>query len=480
MMRSSTFRLSGEFVAESCGGRIVQGDAVVADAGASIDTRTLRERQVFFAVRGERSDGHDYLAQAVRAGATGLVVAGARVPDAIEAAALNPGNVFIVAVDDPTTALGETAASWITVLGPIVVGVTGSVGKTTTKEMIAAVLRRSFEVHATSGNFNNHLGLPLTLLQTLPRHEVLVAEMGMSGRGEIAHLCRIAHPRIGVVTTVAPVHVEHLGSIEAIAEAKAELVDALPSHGVAVLNADDPRVAAMAGRSLARVTTFGWAGSADVRIVDVALGPDGRPAAQLVVDGVPVEVRLSMVGGHFVLNAAAAIACGRALGVDPVAAAEALASVPPGKHRMDVVSAGTLRVLDDCYNASPLSLSAALRTLADLPAAGRRVAVVGDMLELGVVSDEAHRSAGVEAAGMGVDCLIAVGRNAGFVREGALSAGLSSAAVFTAPDAIAAATLLVALAEPRDTILVKGSRGVGLEHVVEAVRSRFGGDEAGN
>jgi len=480
MMRSSTFRLSGEFVAESCGGRVVQGDAVVADAGASIDTRTLHERQVFFAIAGERFDGHDYLMQAVHAGASGLVVHASRVQGAIDAAALNPGNVFIVAVEDPIQALGETASSWATVLGPIDRGGCGSVGKTTSKEMIAAVLRRAFDVHATSGNFNNHLGLPLTLLQMLPRHEVLVAEMGMSARGEIAHLCRIAHPRIGVVTTVAPVHVEHLGSIEAIAQAKAELVEALPSHGVAVLNADDPRVAAMASRSLARVTTYGWAESADVRIVDVALGPDGCPKVQLLVDGVPVGMRLSMVGGHFALNAAAAVACGRALGVDPVAAAEALATVPPGKHRMDVVSAGTLRILDDCYNASPLSLTAALRTLADLPAAGRRVAVLGDMLELGVVSDEAHRNAGIEAAGTGVDCLIAVGRNAGLVRDGAVSAGLSSSGVFTAPDAIAAATLLIAIAKPRDTVLVKGSRGVGLEHVVEAVRARFGGHEAGN
>jgi UDP-N-acetylmuramoyl-tripeptide--D-alanyl-D-alanine ligase len=480
MMRTSTFRLSGEFVAESCGGRLVCGTGLVAEAGASIDSRTLNAGQAFFAVRGPRFDGHDFLVAAVDRGAIGLVVDAAHAEAAVAVASRAPDRVFVVAVEDTTGALIAVARAWVEVLGCATVAVTGSVGKTTTKDLLAAAIASRYEVHATGGNLNNRYGLPLTCLKLVPRHEVLVAEMGMSAKGEIAELASIVRPRVGVVTCVAPVHLETLGSMEAIADAKAELVEALPAEGVAVLNADDPLVAAMRSRTKARVTTFGTSEGANVRIVAVDVGPDGRAAVTFEVGGGRFVTRLGLVGAHHAHNAAAALAAALALDVDPARACDAFASVGPGRHRMAIVQAGTVRLVDDCYNASPRSVAAALEALKSLGAGGRRVAMLGDMLELGAVTVAAHREAGRQAASSGVDLLIAVGKQSEEVRQGAMEAGMMSASVFTAPDAMVAANVAVALLKPRDTVLVKGSRGVGLEVVVDALVARFGADGEGN
>ncbi|MBM4397205.1 MAG: UDP-N-acetylmuramoyl-tripeptide--D-alanyl-D-alanine ligase [Deltaproteobacteria bacterium] len=476
MMRTSTFRLSGEFVAESCGGRLVIGEGVVAEAGVAIDSRTIQPREAFVAIRGPRFDGHRFLSDATARGAVGLVVEEPAVEAALAAARASTERAFVVAVDDTTRALQALATAWVAVLQPIVVGVTGSVGKTTTKDMTAAVLAARFDCHATGGNRNNNFGLSLTCLKLVPSHEVLVAEMGMNAPGEIRTLATIAPPRIGVVTTVAPVHLEGLGTIEAVADAKAELVESLGPEGCAVLNADDPRVAAMRGRTGAgRVLTFGVAKDADVRIAAVEVGPDGRAAVTIEAGGARAIARLQVVGAHQACNAAAAVAAGLALNVPLADACAAVGTVRAGRHRMEVVSAGTLRVLDDCYNASPKSMSAALATLASIAAGGRCVAVIGDMLELGDATTDAHLDAGREAAAAGVECLIAVGRQADLVRRGAIEAGLPGTSIFVAPDAITASSVALAVVLPRDTVLVKGSRGVGLEHVVEAMAARFAG-----
>ncbi len=475
MNRSSQYRISGEFIAESATGDLIKGPGLDASAGASIDTRTIRGGQVFFAIRGPRHDGHDHLADAVRNGAVGLVVERNRVADALAASAIAPDRVFVVRVDDTMQALSQVAAAWIRILVPRTLAVTGSVGKTTTKDLLAAALGTRYETLATLGNLNNLLGLPLTVMGLVPSHEVVVLEMGMNAPGEIEALCRIAPPDIGVVTSVAPVHLEGLGSLDAVARAKEELVVALHPSGVAVLNGDDPRVAAMRAAAPGRVLTFGQAADADVRIVTVLVDPLGRLTVDLSVGGEQVRVVTGLVGAHQAANVAAAMAGAVAAGVPPQEAADAMASVTPGRHRMEILHAGPVRVIDDCYNASPKSVNAALEVLATIAVPGGRVAVLGDMRELGAATDTAHLEIGRAAASAGVDTLIAVGKFADRVSVGARDAGLASTRCFQAPDAIAAATLALALVRPGDTVLVKGSRGVGLEHVVGALIDRAKG-----
>lgn len=478
MVRTSTYRLTGEFVAESCGGKLLQGRAVAALGGVSIDSRTLVAGQAFIAIRGPRHDGHEHLAEAVERGAAGLLVRWSRAEAALDATAAARDRVFVVAVPDTEKALRDMATAWVEVMAPIVVAVTGSVGKSTTKDLCAAVARSRYQTHATAGNLNNLYGVSLTCLGLVPAHEVLVAEMGTSAPGEIATLCRIARPRIGVVTAVAPAHIEGFGSVDGVALAKAEMVEAVPPDGVAVLNGDDPRVRAMRSRTAARCLVFGRDEDCDVRLAGVEVEPDGRTWCRMVAAGQSVETVLSLLGAHQAHNAAAAMAVALALDVDPAEAARAMAAVEPGKHRMVLKNAGSVRCLDDCYNASPRSMSAALETLQGLPAGGgRKMAVLGDMLELGPLTESAHRDAGIEAARRGVECLVAVGRHAGLICEGAVEAGLPRGAVYQAPDALAAVDVVATLLEAGDTVLVKGSRGVGLDLLVDWIVTTWGRSE---
>ncbi len=478
MVRTSTYRLTGEFVAESCGGKLLQGRAVAALGGVSIDSRTLAAGQAFVAIRGPRHDGHDHLAEAVERGAAGLVVRWSRAEAALDAAAAARDRVFVVAVPDTEKALRDMATAWVEVLAPTVVAVTGSVGKSTTKDLCAAVARCRYQTHATAGNLNNLFGVSLTCLGLVPAHEVLVAEMGTSAPGEIATLCRIARPRIGVVTAVAPAHIEGFGSLDGVALAKAEMVEAVPPDGVAILNGDDPRVRAMRSRTAARCLVFGRDADCDVRVDDAEAEPDGRCRCRMVAAGRPVETVLSLLGTHQAHNAAAAMAVALALDVDPEEAARAMAAVEPGKHRMALKNAGSVRCLDDCYNASPRSMSAALETLQGLAAGGgRKMAVLGDMLELGPLTEPAHREVGIEAARRGVECLVAVGRYARLVCEGAVEAGLPRGAVYEVPDALAAVDVVATLLEAGDTLLVKSSRQLGLNVLVDWIVTTWGRSE---
>lgn len=475
-------QLTGEFIAESTGGDLLLGHGMGADEGVSIDTRSLVAGEAFLAIRGDHVDGHEYLETAVQKGAAGLVVNRDRADHAVAVAATAPDQVFVVAVDDTVKALVAMATAWVEVMSPAVIAVTGSMGKSTTKDMMAAVCAVRFVAHATPGNLNNRLGLSLTCLKLLPRHEVLVAEMGTSGPGEIAELCRIAPPRMGIVTAVEAAHIEGFGSLDAVTRAKSELVRAVPSDGCVVLNADDPRVMSMAEGIEARVWTFGKGEGTDVRILEAGIGENGRTRATFNVGGQVVETRLSLFGAHQASNAAAALAMGTALEIDAETCCHALASVAPGRHRMHLVVAGPIRVIDDCYNAAPRTVSAALTVLADMDVGrGRRVAVLGDMLELGVLNDQAHEVAGREVVERKIDLLIAVGANAGRVARAAMEAGLPHAAVFEAPDSLAAAGVAAAIVEEGDLVLVKGSRGVALERVVNRLVREFDpGPKEGN
>jgi UDP-N-acetylmuramoyl-tripeptide--D-alanyl-D-alanine ligase len=430
--------------------------------GGAVDSREVRPGTLFVALPGERTDGHAYLADAVRAGAAALLVTR---PPAHPAAL---GDVTIVRVADGLAALGAVAAGWRRRFDPLVVGVTGSIAKTSTKEAVAAVLGQRYATLKSEGNQNNEIGLPLTVLAMGPEHEAAVLEMGMYVGGEIADLARIARPAIGIVTAVQAVHLSRIGSLDAIEAAKGELVEALPPGGTAILNADDAIVREMGTRTAARVLTYGFADDADVGAEDVqAHGLDGMRFVLRTL-GDRRSVAIPALGRLSVHNALAAAATGHAAGLAPGAVVAGLAGGWSAPHRVALIRLGSVTVIDDTYNASPGSMFAALELLGDLP--GRRVAVLGEMLELGDEHDPGHHAVG-EQAGRVADLVIVVGSGAAGLAEGARDAGLEPGRVVQVADATAALEALRPRLREGDTVLVKASRGIGLDALVDALRA---------
>ncbi len=442
--------------------------------GAAVDSRLVGDGQLFVALPGERTDGHRFLAEAAVGGAAALVVSRPVPPAVLDAL----GDVTVLSVPDGLVALGAIAAGWRTRFDPLVVGVTGSIAKTSTKEAIAAVLGSAFRTLRSEGNQNNEIGLPLTLLRLGPDHGAAVLEMGMYAGGEIADLARMARPEIGVVTSVHGVHLSRIGSIAAIEQAKGELVEALPSDGVAVLNQDDKRVRRMSDRTAARVLTYGLSQDADVGADDVAsAGFEGmRFTLRLPPSrgGRPVHIPASIpgLGKLSVHNALAGAAVGHAAGIDPAVIVHALAGGWSASHRGQVHRLGRVTLIDDSYNASPPSVTAALDLLAGLP--GRRVAVLGEMLELGKGAATGHREVGTAAAAT-VDLLVVVGQGARGIAAGAKAAGLDASRILEARDREAALDLLRSRFRDGDVVLVKASRGVELDVLVDALRAELAG-----
>jgi UDP-N-acetylmuramoyl-tripeptide--D-alanyl-D-alanine ligase len=446
------------------GGRLIGPTSVTSFSTAAVDSRHVVPGCCFVALRGERVDGHRFLDEAVRNGATVAIVERAvELPAGLDAA--------LVQVPDSLAALQELAAWWRTRFAVRVVGITGSTGKTIAKEIVADVLSRTLDVLRNEGNLNSETGLPMTLLRLEPSHEVAVLEMSMYTEGEIARLAEIARPEIGVVLAVHPTHLERAGSIDAIARAKAELPAALPDHGLAVLNADDPRVAAMRSITSAEVRTFGLGGTADVQATDlVSLGLEGT-AFTLRTPWGTRPLRSATPGRHLVPHALAAVAVAERLGVPLDEVEAALAAGSHAAHRMAVLEAASgATVVDDTYNASPVSVGAALDFLGETPLASgrRRLAVLGDMLELGPEEERLHREIGAMAAAI-VDGLVAVGERGRWIGEAARAAGL--AVVGTARDADEASAVVERVLGPRvgDLLLVKGSRGIELDRLVAAL-----------
>lgn len=445
-------RLTLAEVADATGGRVV-GDPTRSVDAIATDTRALPDGQpLFVALRGVEVDGHRFLADALDRGAAALV----------ERADGDPPSGLVV-VDDTWRAVRDLAAAVRARVAPRAVAITGSVGKTTVKDLTAAAARARYRVASARGSFNNELGVPLTLLGLREDDEVLVAEIGARHVGDIADLAPIVAPEVAIVTAVAGVHLEIFGSIDAVERAKRELVEALGPQGVAILNAADPRVAAMASHAPS-VLTVG-APDADLTAEDVRLDASACPTFTARTPWGDTEVRVAIAGRHQVGNALLALAAAGHLGVDPAAAAAAIGGAVVSPWRGEVTRLGGLTVCNDAYNANPTSVVAALDTLAALRGDGRAVAVLGEMAEIGPTSREEHARVGAEVARRGVGHLVVVGAGAVPLADGARDAGLAPDAIVEVPDADAASAHLAAVIRDGDVVLVKASRVAGLETV---------------
>jgi UDP-N-acetylmuramoyl-tripeptide--D-alanyl-D-alanine ligase len=428
------------------------GDGAIT--GWSVDSRTVQPGDLFFALHGSNFDGHAYVQAALDAGALAAVV---------DRETGTPDRTLVV--DDTLAALQSLAAWARGQWGGTIVGVTGSAGKTTTKDAIAHLLSAALPVGKTIGNFNNHVGVPLSILRLPGDCRVGVLEMGMNHAGEIQRLAAIARPEIGVVTNVGYAHVEFFSSIEGVALAKRELIEALPPYGVAVLNADDPRVARFRSVHAGRTITFGFSENADVRAESMQPGCDGT---RFRGDGVDFET--SLVGRHGVMNLLAGIAVAQAFEIEPERLREAVRTFSAGKMRGERLEHHGITIWNDCYNSNPEAARAMIDVLAKTPAR-RRVAVLGEMLELGRSAEDLHRDVGRYVAEQGIDCLIGIRGAARAMVDAAVRAGLSDSAAHFFEDPREAGEFSRRFLEPGDAVLFKGSRGVAVERAMERLLS---------
>jgi UDP-N-acetylmuramoyl-tripeptide--D-alanyl-D-alanine ligase len=447
------------------GGTLVAGDAAVALSGVSIDSRSVEPGELFFAIAGPNHDGHEYLDSAIARGAAALIVErGRALPEALA--------IPVIAVEDTTRALGAVAAGHRAAFDGPVVAITGSNGKTTTKEMCAAILSVSAPCHRTPGNLNNQYGLPLTLLGRSEADRSLVVELGMNHRGEIGQLAEIAKPTVGVITNVGTAHIEFLGSREEIAREKGDLIERLPADGTAVLNADDPLVVAQGDRTSARVIRFGTSIDADVRGGDIEWIDDRGYRFELETPVGRGTIEVQGLGPTTVVNALAAAAAALAAGASVTDITKGLANHQGIKGRLERRKLpGGITLIDDTYNANPQSMEAALSLLSEIKGAHRAVAILGDMGELGDTADAAHRELGELAAKFEIDRLIALGARAPIVTAGAVASGMDSAQAIVATDHADAGQRACEFLRDGDAVLVKGSRAMQMERVVEAIAS---------
>jgi UDP-N-acetylmuramoyl-tripeptide--D-alanyl-D-alanine ligase len=448
------------------GGLRAPGAERVTALTVTTDSRMAGPAALFVALAGESSDGHVFVRAALEAGAAGALVR--------NGAPVEGDPARLVEVDDPGRALLDLASDERSSIGGLVVGVTGSTGKTCTKDFLASVLGQRFNVVASPASFNNEVGLPLTLLSAAPDTQAIVCEMGARGLGHIRLLCEVARPSFGVVTNVGVAHMELFGSPEALRDSKAELPESLPPDGAAILNADDPVVRSFRDRTSARSVLYGVvAGDADLRGRDVTLDrATGRAGFVLVTPEGTAAVRLPVPGEHMVPNALAAAAAGWAAGLPAEEIAHGLETAPVSAGRMQVFDMpGGVRLIDDAYNANPTSMAAALRAARWMAGDGRSVAVLGHMAELGPISVEEHERVGELLARLGIDELVTVGEQATVIAVGAEREGVEPERIHRAGSAEGALEVLRELLRPGDLILVKASRVAKLERIAEALRS---------
>lgn len=441
--------------------------------GITWDSRKVSAGDAFLAMPGEHVDGNDYLHAAIAQGAAMIICT--RKPDGNTLAVAGEFACPVAVVQDGIKALERLASFWRERLRCVVVGVTGSTGKTSTKDMLYGVLSQRYNTVATQGNNNNEIGIPYTVLRANPDTEVLIVEMGMRGLGQISAGCAIARPSIGVVTNVGVCHMELLGSREAIAQAKGEMLACLPATGLAVVNADDDMTdyllqSANVEEHATRVVGFGRSQGASTKVDNVAVGDDGCASFDLAIGNADaVRVELGVPGEHNVTNALAAAVVGNYLGVSLQDIAEGLAGVAPSGMRMEITQApGGFTIINDAYNANPDSMAAALATLSSMSCAGKRIAVLGDMGELGQSEAQLHEQVGAAVAASKVDVLICVGQLASHIAAGAKAAD-ASCDIHCAQDVASAVLTLRRIVAASDVVLLKASRFMGFEQIVEEI-----------
>jgi UDP-N-acetylmuramoyl-tripeptide--D-alanyl-D-alanine ligase len=447
-------------IRDACRAELIRGDVERQVTGICTDSRKIKSGELFVALKGESFDGHEFVEKAIAGGAGGVVVSKSK------ARRDYPGEAPVLAADDSLDALGDLAAWYRSRFTVPFVAITGSNGKTTTKEMVAHVLSARGKVIRPEKSFNNFIGLPLTVFEVVSDAFAVVLEMGTSAPGEIARLCAVARPTLGVITNVGPTHLLGLGSVGGVAGAKAELLDALPAEGLAVLNADNEWTPRIRTRARCKVVTFGLADSADVRASDVRQGADGLS----FTTSERVRVEMGILGRHNVHNALAAIAVCRRLGMSMSEIAERLATFKGVPMRMELVQAGGVTVINDAYNANPVSMAAAVQEFEEFRTPGAKHLVCGDMLELGEKSAGFHRELGRQIASARIDRLWLFGKEVAETRQAAADAGFDPTAIFVTSDYADLERALVASVTQDDAVLIKGSRRMKLERLVDALR----------
>lgn len=452
-------KLRADKIAGWVNGRLSGNEATVAD-NVSTDTRTLTEGSLFVAIRGEKFDGHEFIGDAFSKGAR-IVISEEEYPV--------DGDRAVIVVGDTVKALGDLARNYIRTFDITVIGITGSVGKTTTKEMIAQILSTQYNVHKSMGNFNNHIGLPLSVLNLDRSHSVAVFEMGMSAMGEIDYLSRIIQPDIGIITNIGISHIEKLGSRQNILRAKLEIINGMKENGVLILNGDDELLSGLEGLLPMPVVFYGISEECNVRGYGIeSLGEKGVRFT-VNIRNRDVDIFLPVPGIHNVSDALAAIACAIEMGITDENIQNGLIRYSSEKMRLNIVDYGNIKVINDTYNAAPSSSMAALSVLREVSGPRRSIAVLGDMLELGEYSEEAHRSVGACVAHENISYLVAVGELARDYVTGAVEAGMDQDRIMHFSDLESAVYSLKELIKPNDVVLFKGSRGMHLDRIIERV-----------
>jgi UDP-N-acetylmuramoyl-tripeptide--D-alanyl-D-alanine ligase len=444
-------------IVELSGAKLEQGDGKILIERISTDSRTIKKGELFVALRGNNFDGHKFIEDAAKAGAAGAIVD-------LQWNGKVPAKFTIIRAKDTLLAYQNLAANYRKGLSIRVLAITGSNGKTSTKDFAASVLGRKFRVTKTQGNFNNHVGLPRTILEATSNDEVAVWEIGMNHPGEVAPLAKIAAPNAAIVTNIGVAHIEFMGTREAIAKEKGALAEAVAAEGAVVLNADDPFSKGIAERTRAHVISAGTK-EGTVRAIDIQHSADGSEFT--IIEGAHrCRAQLPVPGLHMVQNALLAVAAGRAFGLSLEEAAAGLASAPLTKARLQIKEINGVQFLDDSYNANPDSMKAALQTLVELDIDGKKIAVLGEMRELGTETERGHEEVGEAAAAFGIDHLIGIGEMGAIIARAAEKAGLEKSSVVGSTSE--AAERLLEIAAPGDLILIKGSRLARTEDVIEA------------
>jgi UDP-N-acetylmuramoyl-tripeptide--D-alanyl-D-alanine ligase len=459
--------LTIEEVLRATGGKLLQGKENAFFQGISTDSRTVAGGELFIALKGARFDGHHYAAEALKKKAGGVLIEEDKAGDIRWNGYRSRA---VIAVKDTLFALGDIARNWRRKYGTPMVALTGSNGKTTTKEMIAACLSSTFPVVKTKGNLNNLIGVPLTLLTLTEKERVVVLEMGMNVPGEIRRLTEISEPDVGLITNIQTVHLEGMGSLERLKEEKGELFRRMREDGTILVNQDDPRVVDLASRYPGQKITFGIEHPADVMAKEVQLHGAEGTSFTLILEEEAMEVHLQLLGKQFVPNALSAIAVACLFGVEVSRAKEALENFQPFPMRMEVAPLkGGEILINDAYNANPSSMELALETLVEAKGKGRAIAVLGDMLELGDFSEEAHQRIGQKMSELSIDFLLAMGEKAPVVIESAIRHGFPRGKARIVENHSEAVSLLRQMIQKGDWILIKGSRGMAMEKIAEGL-----------